>query len=55
MEEYEDPEKQYSIENLNSYIDCMKMLDYNNLYSINKNLMMVHRSETLDEIVTNLN
>lgn len=51
MEEYEDSEKQYSIDKLESYIECMKMLNYNNLYSINKNLMMVHRSEQLDEIL----
>ena len=51
MEEYEDPEKQYSIDKLESYIECMKLLDYNNLYSINKNLMMVHSSEVLDEII----
>ena len=35
MEEYEDPDKQFSIQNLDTYIHLVKTLDQNNLYSIN--------------------
>ena len=55
MEEYEDPDKQFSIQNLDSFIYLVKTLDQNNLYSINQNLLIVHRSDSMDQILERLN
>ena len=35
MEEYEDADQEFSIKNLSSYIDVVKILDTNSLVSIN--------------------
>jgi len=55
MEEYEDPDKQFSIQNLDTYISLVKTLDQNNLYSINQNLLIVHRTDSMDQILERLN
>lgn len=55
MEEYEDPDKQFSIQNLDSFIYLVKTLDQNNLYSINQNLLIVHRTDSMDQILERLN
>ena len=55
MEEYEDPDKQFSIQNLDTYIHLVKTLDQNNLYSVNQNLLIVHRTDSMDQILERLN
>ena len=55
MEEYEDPDKQFSIQNLDTYVHLVKTLDQNNLYSINQNLLIVHRTDSMDQILERLN
>jgi predicted DNA-binding protein YlxM (UPF0122 family) len=55
MEEYEDPEQEFSIQNLDSYIELVKILDINNLFSINQNLLSVHRTDSMDLILERLN
>lgn len=55
MEEYEDPEMQFSIANLESFSVLAKTLEANSVFAINQNLLIVHRSDSMDEILERLN
>lgn len=55
MEEYENPEQQFSITSLESYAAVAKNLDANSVFSINQNLLIVHRSDSMDHILERLN
>ena len=55
MEEYEDPEMQFSIANLESFSVLAKTLEANSVFPINQNLLIVHRSDSMDEILERLN
>ena len=55
MEEYENPEQQFSIHNLNNYQTLIKTLDADTMFSINQNLLKVHRTDSMDQIIDRLN
>jgi hypothetical protein len=55
MEEYENPEQQFSITSLESYAAVAKNLEANSVFSINQNLLIVHRSDSMDHILERLN
>ncbi len=55
MEEYENPEQQFSITSLESYAHVAKSLEANSVFSINQNLLIVHRSDSMDHILERLN
>jgi len=55
MEEYENPEQQFSITSLESYAQVAKSLEANSVFSINQNLLIVHRSDSMDQILERLN
>lgn len=55
MEEYENPEQQFSITSLSSYANVAKSLEANSVFSINQNLLIVHRSDSMDHILERLN
>ena len=55
MEEYENPEQQFSITSLQSYAALAKNLEANSVFSINQNLLIVHRSDSMDHILERLN
>ena len=55
MEEYENPEQQFSITSLESYAYVAKALEANSVFSINQNLLIVHRTDSMDHILERLN
>lgn len=55
MEEYENPEQQFSITSLDSYAEVAKSLETNSVFSINQNLLIVHRTDSMDHILERLN
>ena len=55
MEEYENPESEFSITHLNFYSDVVKELARAQLFSINKNLMEANKCRQLDVIFERLN
>lgn len=55
MEEYENPEQQFSITSLESYAHVAKSLEANSVFSINQNLLIVHRTDSMDHILERLN
>lgn len=55
MEEYENPEQQFSITSLESYAQVAKSLEANSVFSINQNLLIVHRTDSMDHILERLN
>ena len=55
MEEYENPEQQFSITSLESYAQVAKALEANSVFSINQNLLIVHRTDSMDHILERLN
>lgn len=55
MEEYENPEQQFCIHNLNNYQSLIKTLDSATMFSINQNLLKVHRTDSMDQIIDRLN
>lgn len=55
MEEYENPERQFSITSIESYAQVAKSLEANSVFSINQNLLIVHRSDSMDHILERLN
>ena len=55
MEEYENPEQQFTITSLESYAAVAKSLEANSIFSINQNLLIVERSDAMDHILERLN
>lgn len=55
MEEYENPEQQFTITSLESYAAVAKSLEANSVFSINQNLLIVERSDSMDHILERLN
>mmetsp|Transcript_34051 Transcript_34051/g.44942 ORF Transcript_34051/g.44942 Transcript_34051/m.44942 type:complete len:246 (-) Transcript_34051:3574-4311(-) len=55
MEEYENPEQQFSITSLEIYAQVAKSLEANSIFSINQNLLIVHRTDSMDHILERLN
>ena len=55
MEEYENPESEFSITHLNFYSDVVKELARAQLFSINKNLMGANKCRAMDVIFERLN
>ena len=55
MEEYENPEQQFTITSLESYSAVAKSLEANSVFSINQNLLIVERSDSMDHILERLN
>ena len=55
MEEYENPEQQFTITSLESYATVAKSLEANSVFSINQNLLIVERSDSMDHILERLN
>ena len=55
MEEYENPEQQFSITSLETYAQVAKSLEANSVFSINQNLLIVHRTDSMDHILERLN
>ena len=55
MEEYENPESEFSITHLNFYSHVVQELKSAQLYSINKNLMDSNNCRQLDQIFERLN
>ena len=55
MEEYENPEQQFSITSLDIYAQVAKSLEANSIFSINQNLLIVHRTDSMDHILERLN
>ena len=48
MEEYEDPEQQFCIQNLPNYQALIRTLDTDTMFAINQNLLKVHRTDSMD-------
>lgn len=55
MEEYEDPEQQFCIRNLPNYKALITTLETDAMSSVNQNLLKVHRTDSVDEIIDRLN
>ena len=55
MEEYENPESQFSITHLNFFSDVVKELARAQLYVINKNLIEANYTRQLEQIFERLN
>ena len=55
MEEYENPEQQFCVSNLPDYEQLAKSIDYQRMNSINQNLLKVHRTDSMDQIIDRLN
>ena len=48
MEEYEDPEQQFEIRDSVNFSNLVKQIEDTKLFSINQNLLKVHRSDSMD-------
>lgn len=48
MEEFEDPEQQFEICDSESFLSLVKQVEETKLFSINQNLLKVHRSDSMD-------
>ena len=48
MEEYEDPEQQFEIRDSENFSNLVKQIEDTKLFSINQNLLKVHRSDSMD-------
>ena len=55
MEEYENPNQQFSITSLETYAQVARSLEANSVFSINQNLLIVHRTDSMDLILERLN
>ena len=55
MEEYEDPEQQFEISDSVDFANLVKQIEETKLFSINQNLLKVHRSDSIDQILDRLN
>ena len=48
MEEYEDPEQQFEIRDSENFSNLVKQIEDTKLFSIDQNLLKVHRSDSMD-------
>ena len=48
MEEYEDPDQQFEIRDSENFTNLVKQIEDTKLFSINQNLLKVHRSDSMD-------
>ncbi len=55
MEEYEDPEQQFEIRDSENFSTLVKQIEDTKLFSINQNLLKVHRSDSMDQILDRIN
>lgn len=55
MEEYEDPEQQFEIKDSANFASLVKQIEDTKLFSINQNLLKVHRSDSMDQILDRIN
>ena len=55
MEEYEDPEQQFEIHDSANFANLVKQIEDTKLFSINQNLLKVHRSDSMDQILDRIN
>ena len=55
MEEYEDPAQQFDISDSAHYDTLVKQAEDSKLFSINQNLLKVHRSDSVDQILDRIN
>ena len=55
MEEYEDPEQQFHVKDSPNYNQLLKLTEDAKFYSINQNLVKVHRSDSIDQILDRIN
>jgi len=55
MEEYEDPDQQFEIRDSVSFANLVKQIEDTKLFSINQNLLKVHRSDSMDQILDRIN
>ena len=55
MEEYEDSEQQFEIRDSANFANLVKQIEDTKLFSINQNLLKVHRSDSMDQILDRIN
>lgn len=55
MEEYEDPEQTFKISDSVAFSSLVKQVEDTKLFSINQNLLKVHRSDSIDQILDRIN
>ena len=55
MEEYEDPEQTFKISDSVAFSSLVKQVEDTILFSINQNLLKVHRSDSIDQILDRIN
>ena len=55
MEEYEDPEQQFEIRDSENFTTLVKQIEDTKLFSINQNLLKVHRSDSMDQLLDRIN
>ena len=55
MEEYEDPRQKFEINEFESYKNLARYIEVGKLFSINQNLLRVHRSDSIDQTLDRIN
>jgi len=56
FEEYEDPSQEFSLEDFEKdYENVSKKIKTKNLVNINKNMLKLHRSDSMDQILEKIN
>ena len=55
MEEFEDPDQQFEIKDSVYYQALVRSLEESKLFSINQNLLKVHRSDSMDQLLDRIN
>lgn len=55
MEEYENPDQQFEICDSENFANLVKQIEDTKLFSINQNLLKVHRSDSMDQILDRIN